>query len=451
MAESQLTSAPATEEEDLEWEYEYHETETESFYVTLDISSAVDYKNPRTKKKKPDPPPPKFPQPTTSIAPTSPVAQENADPSQPAETPIPETPAPMEIDQILGPPEEDPSLSVPKDRIQILDLHTQNPLISYQNQMYSCEWTSTLGTDLLLTTPTPDFSHPVLREKPNVSVLAASSIKLMCRPAQIANRHSAEESALPSTPAPESPIASPNTVGPEKATPVKIPLGATPSRARQNQANFLERLIAIKAQKGEKDSVTIHTQKVNQGTGWRSQRKASEAMEDGDDEFTPKQSRQGRATVGRPRGSRRTRGPRTAKGGLFRDYRPQLWDTPGADIRAGPSSTPENWDHLEDRASDGRRTPAITTVNTFALQADQPVQTANGNSSSLSASASAHASSTPLFRPVQSINGEPSSSYALATPSPSLALSLGLQPAIVTGESVVPASRVPDTELLQQK
>lgn len=470
MAESRSTSAFSAEEDDSKFEYEYHETETEvsescplqistdvladgdcqSFYVTLDITSAADYNNPRTKKKKPDLPPPKLPPPTTSIAPTVHVAPENAGPSRPPETPVPETPAPMDLDQIPGQPDQELSPPQPIDRIQVLDLHTPNPLISYRNQMYSCEWTSTLGTDLLLTTPAPDFSHPVLREKPHVSVLAASSIKLMGRPAQIATRHSTEEGGQSSTPAPESSIASANTASLEKATPFKIPLGATPSRARQTQANFLERLIAIKAKKGEKDSVTVYSQKVNQGTGWRNQRKASEAVEDEEDETTPKQSRRRRSTTGRPRGSRRMKGPRTAKGGLFRDYRPQLWDTPEVDITAGPSLTPESWDQLEGGASDGRQTPTTVTANTPPIRADQPVQTNNRSTRSLSASADATAPPISSFGSVETMNGEPSSSYALTTPSPSLALSLGLQPAIVMEEMVVPASRVSDTETLPQ-
>lgn len=450
MAGSPITSALGTDEDDSDWEYEYHETETESFYVILDISSASDYNNPRTKNK-PDPPPPKLPQPTTSIAPTSPRGEDNAGPSEPPETPIPETPAPMDIDQPAGEPEEDPSLSGPKDRIQFLDLHTQNPLISYQGQMYSCEWTSTLGTDLLLTTPAPDFPHPILREKPHVSVVAASTIKLIGRPAKIISRYGGEEGDQLSNPAPESSIAPANTASPEKATSVKIPIGAVPSHARQNQADFLERLIAIKTKKGEKDNVTVYTKKTNQGTGWRSRRRASEAFEDGDDEPSLKQDGRGRATVGRPRGSKRTKGVRTAKGGLFRDYRPQLWDTPGADIRAGPSLTPESWDQLENAASDERQTPAITTTNASPSPADKPEQTANTSTRSRSESASAHAPPTPSSRPVEKATGEGISSAELATPSPSLALALEPQPATAMEESVLPASGVPDAGPLQQK
>ena len=315
--------------------------------MTLDISAAADYNRlgpKKTKKKKPTTPPP--------------GAQDSV---EPPETTVLETPAPIDIEPTLEQPEEDLSLSEPPDRVQILDLHTHNPLISYRNQLYSCEWTSTLGTDVILTAPQPDFPHPILREKPNVFVLATSSIKLMGQPVQIASRQGNEAGAPASTLAHETP-----PTDPAEPPPVKIPLGETPSRARQNQANFLERLIAIKAKKGERDNVTVYSQKTNQGSGWRSQRKASEAFEDDDDddgegEPAPKQSARGRGkgSGGRPKGSRRTIGPRTAKGGLFRDYRPQLWDKPGADIRAGPSSTPERWSQLEEGgASEGRQ---ITT------------------------------------------------------------------------------------------
>lgn len=422
----------------------------QSFYVTLDVSSAADYNKLRTKKKKPDSPQPKLPQSTGSNAPTSPVALDNAAPSEPPETLIQVTPALIDIDGAPSQAEEEASHSESETRIQILDLHTLNPLISYQNRLYSCGWTSTLGTDLLLTAPAPEFSHQVLREQPNVSVLAASRIKLMGRPARIASRLSANEVSQRSTPAPDSSIASANAASQEKATQVKIPLGATPSRARQNQANFLERLIAIKAKKGEKDSVTVHAQKVNQGTGWRSQRKASEAIEDEEGETTPKQSRSERSRGGRPRGSRRTGGARTAKGGLFRDYRPQLWDTAGADIRAGPSSTPQSWDQLESGASDGRQTPTITTAPASPLPTDQPAQPANRSTGSLSASASANASPTTSSRPAHPTNSEEISSVGQASPSPSLALALGQQPAIVVEQSAV-SPGVLDPEILQQK
>ena len=272
--------------------------------------------------------------------------------------------------------EVQPSTEEPEDRIQILDLQSSNPIISYQNQIYSCEWTSTIGTDVILSTPDPQFPHPILKEEPGVSVVATTGIKLFGRPAKISSRPSAStEIARPqaSTSALKSPVtvAADSQAPPvETPKPVKIPTSLGSSKARENQARFLERLITIKAAKGEKDEVTVYAEKVNQRSGWRSQHKAIEerreaeqaaaaggegdADNDGNQPSTltaggATTTPRGRGKVGRPRRSHwRKYGPRTQKGGLFRDYRPQLFDTEGADIRNGPSqsATPDRWEQL---------------------------------------------------------------------------------------------------------
>ena len=132
-------------------------------------------------------------------------------------------------------------------------------------------------------------------------------------------------------------------------------------------------------------------------------------MEEGDETSTPQQpSQRGQGTIGRPRGSRRTKGPRTAKGGLFRDYRPQLWDTPGADIRAG--STPESWDILEgDRVASGER-QTQPGLSTSPLPAEQPAPMASDSAD------------TPSTSHVQLLNPEGGG----ATPSPALGPQLAL-------------------------
>lgn len=278
-----------------------------------------------------------------------------------------------------GDKEAEPALE-PENRIQILDLYSTNPIISYQNQIYSCEWTSTIGTDVLLTTPDPDFAHPVLKEEQGVSVLAATNIKLFGRSAQVAARATdndkrAASASGASTAMPDNASAS------NQATPVKIPLGLAAKQPRINQAKFLERLIAIKAAKGEKDEVTIHAKKPNQGLGWRSQQRERRASEDVEAELardggsgptTPTARRgsiRGRSRVGRPRGvNSRTAGPWTKKGGLFSDYRPQLFDTGGASIGNQPSATPSSWDQLSPSRTDDesgiRQQTAATSSST---------------------------------------------------------------------------------------
>ena len=167
----------------------------------------------------------------------------------------------------------------------------------------------------------------------------------------------------------------------KQVTSVKIPDGLTPNRARQNQANFLQRFIAAKAAKGETDEVTVYAQRTNQGSGWRSQqhavaeRRASEAGEDRElEEGIRRLPSNRRGRVGRPRrGAWRTSGPRTAKGGLFRDYRPQLWDTEGADITNDSTRTPESWDQGEVGESSMHSSIADNAISSSATSTSQPL------------------------------------------------------------------------------
>ena len=41
----------------------------------------------------------------------------------------------------------------PEKSLQILDLHTENPLISFRNTMYSCHWMEISGTEMFFTPP----------------------------------------------------------------------------------------------------------------------------------------------------------------------------------------------------------------------------------------------------------------------------------------------------------
>ncbi|KAK4690442.1 hypothetical protein P7C71_g6352, partial [Lecanoromycetidae sp. Uapishka_2] len=327
------------EDDESDWEYEYHQTETEK-RVEQSTPEANGSASPAAGNGNLD-----GADDALDISQQDPMSLDQSRPSDLA---------------ING--END--IKVSEGRLQILDFHTSNPIISYQNQIYSCEWTSALGTDVLLSAPDPDFQDLVLREFPDVSVVSATRIKLFARPIQLTSRSETNKDldVQAERPASESASQLSSTPPPDKSAKVIIPVGKTPTLARQNQARFLERLMAIKAAKGETDEVTVYAQKTNQGSGWRSQHKALHEQGKSDDDVqstTPARSRGGRqrGRSGRTKkGAWRTLGPRTQKGGLFRDYRPRLWDTEGADIRAGPSVTPESWDQLED-ARDGGYLP----------------------------------------------------------------------------------------------
>ncbi len=282
--------------EDSDWEYEYDETETEvksapnvqppiikylqSFYVTVDVSSASQQvRAPR-----------KF----DLISPTDSNPQGQNGQDQPGTT-LPIDPA------LKGTASTNQTIGDAHDRIQILDLHTQNPLISYHDRIYSCTWGSTIGTDIFLASPESLSAASIDRELltpiytlPNVSIIGTSCINLTGRPVTITPRNDTSQpqptSIDPNTrpqPVPIDPNdGSPQTVKPTSPPPastlpnpdqpLKIPLSPGAANTRRAQASFLESLSAIKASKGETDQVTVHAVKQNQGTGWRVQRRLAQ-------------------------------------------------------------------------------------------------------------------------------------------------------------------------------
>ena len=191
----------------------------------------------------------------------------------------------------------------PEDRIQILDLHTRNPMISYQNQIYSCQWTDTIGTDILLTPPDSAIPIPPQHKYPGFSIQAMTRLKLVGQPVQLIPRVEtrnanktvpSEETSSVSTPAVPAPSEEPSSTPPNAFPPqsqqshprTRIPIKPSDSRSRQNQARFLERLMEAKASKGETDSVTVYSKRRITGTGWRSwgRKDAQDADDAGDDQ-----------------------------------------------------------------------------------------------------------------------------------------------------------------------
>lgn len=136
--------------------------------------------------------------------------------------------------------------------------------------MYSCSWSTTLGTDLLFLSPP---SSPQL--------FAASRVKLSARPVRLVQNHKSSEPILEKGPVDIGDCVTKDT---SDETPVsqgvtKIKLEKHPTVLRQNQARFLERIMAAKAARGDKDQVTVHAKKRYMGTGWRMRRRL-EADED---------------------------------------------------------------------------------------------------------------------------------------------------------------------------
>ncbi|KAJ5653592.1 hypothetical protein N7490_000595 [Penicillium lividum] len=211
-----------------EYEYEYHETETESFYLNLDLTSAN--------------------------GPIRPPRKWNEDPQ--------ESHLVNEPREGLNDPIDDDTYAtldnaeagtLPGERIQILGLHTCNPIISYQNQIFSCSWADQIGTELVFTHPdiAPDTDYPPLRQGPSFELLAANSVKILGRKANIIS--SSGPRLVPEN-ANTSNSISTNTdlSNPLPADPAGMTLGPETST---HQSSFIQRLQRIKHAHGEADAV----------------------------------------------------------------------------------------------------------------------------------------------------------------------------------------------------
>lgn len=148
--------------------------------------------------------------------------------------------------------------------VQILDIHTTKPLVSYNGHVFVCRWSENIGTELLFMPHDPSNALPKIRslgEDSRVDLLAASSARIVSTSVRL-QKHSV---------APE-----PKAKYVRKAKP-KIQRGQ--SEARNTQAAFLEQLIQIKEEAGEEDNVTVHVQKRLTNSKWRRQMKELRLME----------------------------------------------------------------------------------------------------------------------------------------------------------------------------
>ncbi|KAL4874167.1 hypothetical protein BDV12DRAFT_192028 [Aspergillus spectabilis] len=240
------------DDEDSDWEYEYHDTETEvgmkprklpptstilsnsspqTFFLNLDL----------TTHHGPIRPPRRRNDPSTSI-PTTTVTTANP------------TPAPSRPD------DQDPAVTTSEthnasaERFQILGLHTRNPIISYQNQIFSGSWADQLGTELFFTRPgttssglddsdsTPTQLTPLKHTK-DFDLISANSVKIISRKANLISSSGSAAAAEQR-----------ETSFVHSSTPDTSTLSYKPEH-QSSQTRFLERLKDIKRRRGETDTV----------------------------------------------------------------------------------------------------------------------------------------------------------------------------------------------------
>jgi hypothetical protein len=146
--------------------------------------------------------------------------------------------------------------SLPNERIQILGLHTNNPIVSYYNQLFSCTWADQIGTELVFASPNPapkadTNTTPPLHRGPSYELVAANSVKILGRKAQLAPSTGTgmAQDLNNGTSATASAAETPGSQGSETLGVPRRPV------APSHQAQFLNKLQQIKAAKGETDAV----------------------------------------------------------------------------------------------------------------------------------------------------------------------------------------------------
>ncbi|KAK1811319.1 hypothetical protein LTR12_014307 [Friedmanniomyces endolithicus] len=220
-----------------EWEYEYDPHETEDLYFTIDLTTHV-----------------------PGAIPTQPVPRNGKrTPKAPESRPTGDS-APRHVDFDAEPR--------PMGTLQLLDMHTTDPLVRFEDSVYSCNWHTDLGTQIFVG-QRGAISQPV-RPGHVLDVIGTSQTRLLGRPVKLFPRND----RIDDTPkiSPQDPADTPDsgpketlaaTLPPSDLSDLRpgqqlvIPLDAIKDPRQLAQASFLERLSTIKLQKGELDIIPV--------------------------------------------------------------------------------------------------------------------------------------------------------------------------------------------------
>ncbi|KAK6441711.1 hypothetical protein LTR95_002044 [Oleoguttula sp. CCFEE 5521] len=234
-------------ESESEWEYEYDDNETEDVYFTLDLSTYCPGSIARTEY-------------STNGKRARLTAEESN-----AGGKLVDPKAVVEDVPSNDTPDEEPKV----DELQILGLHTKTPSIKHNNDFYTCNWFTDLGTQFWISDPgvveNPRFAGHVL------DVIGSSQVRLVGRPATLKRKRDAypieldDEAALEDEDAEvalsdgavsDDETAVPRTLSPLRTTskPISIDRRKIKDPHLQGQASFMERLSQLKHQRGERDA-----------------------------------------------------------------------------------------------------------------------------------------------------------------------------------------------------
>ena len=128
-------------------------------------------------------------------------------------------------------------------QMQILDLTTNNPVISYGDQLYSCKWMDIVGTTMFFSYPQETALYDPALSTPEFELIGTSRIKLAGIVAKVTPM--AQESARTTT------SVSGQRLGTIRRANAKL------NADLRKQAGFLEQLMNVKRNRGESDNVHV--------------------------------------------------------------------------------------------------------------------------------------------------------------------------------------------------
>ncbi|ROV94552.1 hypothetical protein VMCG_08166 [Cytospora schulzeri] len=140
--------------------------------------------------------------------------------------------------------------------IQVLDLHSDNPIVSYKGRIFSGSWASNIGTELIFGAhdEVAERGLPYLRSlSGDVDLMAASSARILTTPADLKPKNPVVKTTVQRRPVNDHYKKLRHESG------IVVPVAFDKHGFRKPQARFLENLMAIKRKRGEMDEATTMT------------------------------------------------------------------------------------------------------------------------------------------------------------------------------------------------
>lgn len=228
------------------------------------------------------------------------------------------------------------STNEPLEEIQILELHSRNPIISYRGRVFEGQWAEVIGTEAILADrEAKDYAQlPALRHLPGgVDILGASSSRILTTE-KILKPKVVQEDSLAAI---------------REEWNIRIPPGKDRTGERAQQLRFLENLIALKKKRGDADEVTVYALDGpgkdfddRKGPDFKPRRKKPSLgveQSNGASQSDRGERRYTRRSLGR-RSGRRRRAARGTAAGTDRGGAPTL------DANTLSTPTPSHWDEL---------------------------------------------------------------------------------------------------------